>query len=531
MELLKLHYPDLAFLLNFFPYEDVELSKDPEPLQRWLKTIDLEKIEILYVIGLIDYTLPHEMKCWLKGKKERALIFVEEKLGAFTRFTQDALIKNPQVHLHYAAEDPIESLARQFPTEFLAIFEGKPFDTERLKRRSSAYSALYSDVLYSHKIVENVTSNMQRLEGAFDAKAKFEGVPAVICGAGPSLTKAFPILEKIKTQALVFAGGTAVAAMTKNGVQPHFAMALDPNDEEFQRFKQANYFEGPFLFAPRLHRDVFATANGPFGYMKTDTGGLVENWLEKELGLGGQPIGPDLGDEAFSITTLAVSYAFALGCNPIILVGVDLAYTNGKRYVDGLQAEEEKHERITRKDIHGKEVETQLKWVMESECIAAFAKKNSDTEFINASSEGIGFSGVENKGLARALENGPHFDLEGEIHQWVQMHPLYFGKEKLCELCSDLLASLTRCETFVADILKEMEKKKETGRLTLLESDFSEELAYHSLLKGISLALDHLLIRYYPNLDETKGKWERKVAKYQEILRQIKKFEEIEIKA
>ncbi len=531
LELLKQRFPDLAFLLTFFPSDSAALPTDSQPLCDWVDGLDLEKIEVVYLIGLIDYDLPVKLQEWLREKKERVIVFIEDELGAFAPFSENELLSNPQVHFHYASEDPVEALAKQFPTEFLAIYEGKPFDAQRLQRRSSAFSALYSDVLYSHKIVENVLCNMQRLDGAFDARGKFDGVPAVICGAGPSLEEAFPVLEKLKTQALVFAGGTAVAAMTKKGIKPHFAMALDPNNEEFERLKQANYFEGPFLFAPRLHQSVFATANGPYGYMKTDTGGLVENWLEKELGLSGDPVGPDLGDEAFSVTTLAISYAFALGCNPIILTGVDLAYTGGHRYVSGIGAGEENQVKIQAKDIYGREIETQLKWIMESECIGAFAQKNPETVFLNASKGGIGIPGVENTPLEKALADSPHWDLEGDVHQWVQMQPLDWNKDKLGQVLGDLIESLNRCTEITQKILKELEKKKESGRLTLFESDFSEELAYDALLEGISLALDHLLVRYFPNLDPEKGKWDRKVAKYQEILRQIKKFDEILIKA
>lgn len=524
MEILKQRYPDLGFLISFFPHNKVVLPKDDQPLVDWVAQENLNELEVIYLVGLIGYKLPQVLIDWLVEKKERVLIFIEDELGAFVSFTQEEYFLNSQIHFHYAQEDPIEYLAKEFPTVKLAIFEGKPFDAEKLRRRSHTYSALYSDVLYSHKIVENVFANMSRLKGTFDARGTFKQVPAIICGAGPSLEKTLPILEQMKNQALIFAGGSAITAMTKKGVQPHFAMALDPNDDEFERLKQAHYFEGPFLFAPRLHRDVFSTANGPFGYMKTDTGGLIENWLEDELKLQGDPVGPDLGDEAFSVTTLAISYAYALGCNPIILVGVDLAYTDGKRYPEGIEAKKEKEKRIKRQDIHGNPIETQLAWVMESDCIAKFAKTHPEITFLNATEGGIGFEGIENTKLAKALEDAPVRDLQGEIHQWIQFHPLLAKTELLPKLLTQLETSLGQCEELVAAISIELEKKVETGKLILMESDLREELAYKCLLEGIDLALNHLLVRYYPNLNTEEGKWERAVAKYLELGEQIRRF-------
>ncbi|NGX38058.1 MAG: hypothetical protein K1000chlam2_01227 [Chlamydiae bacterium] len=534
MEILKDRYPDIGFFLSFFPHEKVELSTDSKPFETWLKCQNLEQVDVLYVIGLIGFALPKSVSMWLKEKKERALVFIEEDLGAFAAFSDRSLIENPQIHLHYAKEDPIEVLAGQFPTDRLAIFEGKSFDVLGLQRKSAALSALYSDVLYSHQIVENVLSNFQRLSMCFDARGSFKNVPAIICGAGPSLEKSLSTLKNTGDQALIFAGGSAITALSKQGVRPHFAIALDPNEEEWDRLSQALYFEGPFLFAPRLHRNVFATANGPFGYLKTDTGGLVENWLEKQLGMDQEPVGPDLGSEAFSVTTLAISYAFALGCNPIILTGVDLAYSGGVRYAGGIDADVSDREDpralekvLSRHDIYGEKVETLLKWVMESECISAFAKNHPKVSFLNASEGGIGFKGIKNVTLSKSLKGTKTRDLSGEIHQWIQESPMELDQNQLSGLLVDLGNSLKRADALCVAILQELEKKLSSGKLVLYQADLEEELAYGCLLEGIDSALDHLLIRYFPHLDQERAKWEREVAKYRELRRQIGMFRDL----
>ncbi|NGX26967.1 MAG: hypothetical protein K940chlam6_00894 [Chlamydiae bacterium] len=532
MESWQQRYPDIRFFLSFFPYEKAELIHDSKPLEEWLENLRLAEIEVLYISGLINFALPIDLHNWLAERKERTLVFVEKDLGAFAAFKEEKLLQNPQIHFHYAQEDPIDVLAEMFPTDRLAIFEGKPFDGALLKRKSASLSALYSDVLYSHKIVENVTTNFQRLKGCFDARGKFEGVPAVICGAGPSLSKAIPALQNAKEKALIFAGGSAITALTQLGLQPHFAMALDPNDEEFDRLKQAHFFEGPFLFAPRLHRHVFCTSNGPFGYLKSDTGGFIENFLEKELEISGDPIGPDLGPEAFSVTTLALAYAFAMGCNPILFAGVDLAYTGGERYARGVKAEKMRaqdpsalEERIMRKDIHGKDVETLLKWVMEAECISTFAKKHPEVQFFNCTGGGIGFAEVKNTALDEALANFSSQDFEGRIHQWIQSSPLHFREEKLFQIFENLESSLERCETLCLEIIRLLEK--ESGKLVLHQSDFVDEMAYSWLLEGIDIALSRILFRYYPHLDPNEGKRQREMAKYHELKRQISKFKNI----
>lgn len=532
LEHLQTRYPDLAFLLSYFPYDEVALPGNSAPLEAWLGSQNLDEIEVLYLIGLIGFDLPKVIYDWLAAKKERALVFVEDALGAFPVFAETKLFLNPQIHFHYAEKDPIEALASRFPVDRLAVYvpEGKTFDALNLVRKSAALSALYSDVLYSHLLTRNVLANMERLPTCFAAnewKGAFSGIPAIICGAGPSLEKSLPLLAKAKDQALIFGGGSAITALTQNGIQPHLAMALDPNDEEYDRLRQSHYFEGPFLFAPRLHRDVFATSNGPFGYLKSDTGGLVENWLEEKLGLEGDPIGPDLGMEAFSVTTLAVSYAYALGCDPIILVGVDLAYTGGKRYVKGVKASDSSIEDpralekpLIRKDIAGEPVETLLKWVMESDAIAGFAKNHPDAYVVNATEGGLGFSGIENTSLEKALkEHGQKtYDIDGMIHQKVQEAPIDLAGFNFHELWNELDASLERCDLLCTKLLEENE--------IIHEYDLRDEVAYECFLSGIDAALNQILPRYYPHLDEEAGKAIQLEAKYLELKRQIKRFHE-----
>lgn len=534
MEKWQQRYPEIGFFLSFFPYEAIDLPKNPSPFLTWLRNQKLEEVEVLFIVGLFGFSLPEKVLQWLFEKKERSLVFLEEELGAFACFSEEELLDHPQIHFHYLQENSIAQLSELFPTDRVAVFSKKSFDSEELIRSCATLSALYSDVLYSHQIVENVCINYRRLKDSFDARIQFKDTPAVICGAGPSLAKALPILKEQRDKALIFAGGSAITALTVAGCKPHFGIALDPNAEEFDRLQQSYYFEGPFLFAPRLHHLVFSTANGPFGYLKSDTGGLIENFLEEKLGIEGNAVGPDLGAEAFSVTTLAVAYAFALGCNPIIFAGVDLAYTGGNRYVSGVEAEAQQKEdprslekRKMRTDIYGNPIETLLKWEMESDCIAAFAKEHPEVKFLNATEGGLGFKGVANRSLQEIFTKISPRDLDGEIHQKVQTAPLSCQHELLDPTWIALETSLKTCENLCAEIYSALERNASEGSLALYQSDLKEEIAYPSLLEGIDVALSRILFRYYPHLDPVEGKREREIAKYRELKRQIENFRSI----
>lgn len=536
---LSERYPDINFLLNVTPHKPCRLPLRSKRLEKWFDAQSSEHLEILYIIGLIGYPLPESVSKWLEGSSERALIFVEPKLGAFHTFEDATMMANPQIHFVYGGEDVIETLAEQYPSERVAVYEGRPFDSFELKRRSAAYSALYSDVLYSHKIVENVLHNMGRLEGTFVPSSDLSSVPLIICGAGPSLEASIEVIAQNQNRALILAVGSGIAALTKRGITPHLAMALDPNDAEFDHLAQGRYFEGPFIFSPRLHRDVWATSNGPYGFLQSDTGGFIESYLEAQLGMekdskkheeGPKELEPRLMSEAFSVTTLALPWASSVGFRNIALTGIDLAYTGGKRYASGIQATEDAKadlrtldQVIKAKDIHGRPCETLTKWIMEANCIKVFAELHPEIQVVNCSMAGLGIENVPNIPMKKWVSKFPQQDIRGLVHQFTQLAPNEFDPHQYKELTSSLQRSLVECHRFS----EEIPKQKSSGKKALLISDFHDEPAYEALLEGIDRSLEHLLVRYHPHIDPEQVASKRESARYEELKRQIALFSKI----
>lgn len=569
---LEARYPDIAFALTFNTFTPFTMCKTQgklnarkgdlflhsenglqEELEEWQKSLALEGIEVLYVYGL---GLGYYFEClkeWLNERRGRMLIFLEDDLGVIDAFLKTAkaaeLLNTPNVCLKFVEnkswDSILEELAITYPTDRVQVSalkmyaESKPHLLKKIQlklyRNSAAISALLSEVLYSHKLFENLYPNLMKLPDSFFAnrfQGAFQNVPAVICGAGPSLEKAAVELKKMEHQALIIAGGSAISALSHHQIVPHFCMALDPNPEEYDRLKPATTFEVPFLYAPRLRSEVFQTCNGPFGYMKSDTGGLAEEWFEKKLEIQGDPIGPELGREAFSVTTLAIAFAYQLGCNPIILTGVDLAFTGMHRYAKGIMEETKVQKKeldkdvratdklMVRKDRHGKKVHTLIKWIMESEAISAFSQMHKERTFINATDGGIGFPGIPYQPLEE-IKTGYYGDLRGRIHAEIQKHKFNPDmKEKIEQESEQLIASLKKClniHTEMLDQLGQMETFRETGKMVLLQMDLKEESAYECFLQPIEFAIERLFARYFPEEEKEKILLEREKAKWDQL--------------
>ncbi len=526
-DLLEPRYPNLSFLLRF---QKIEPSSNREES---VKIKNLEKLDSVYIYGLGDGSSYLLLKTWLVENKERDLIFLEENLGTVAAFLETEyageILANPQVHIRFNLDKRrltpfLKECAESFPLENIGVFALPSYKTSRfyrlrlmLHRLTTIQHALYLENHYYNLFFKNLHPNFYRMETAFDGnalKGEFQGTPAIICGAGPSLENDLKILRELDHQALIIAGGSAITALSNHGVRPHFGIALDPNFEEVKRFKEASAFELPLLYASRLHPDIFQTCNGPHGYLHTQTGGAAERWLEEKLKLDVAPLQEGFSIEALSVTTTAIELATTLGCNPIILVGVDLAFTEGKTYTSGVGAstkaflkERKKEVRtaerlLKRKDIYGKPTYTLVKWVMESSAISTFAKKNPDTAFINASSGGLGFKGIPNRSLKQIVMPTPQ-DLYSKVHHAIQSSPLPVPQGAVTSHLESLKKSLKEAKAYARIALDELHKTQgtsqdpETGRLIFAQIELETLDAYTCFLQDPDRTFLPVLERKY----------------------------------
>ena len=239
------------------------------------------------------------------------------------------------------------------------------------------------------------------------------------------------------------------------------------------------------------------------------------------MGIEGDPIGPELGPEAFSVTTLAVALAVEMGCNPILLtestslipgcnVMLKACSLPPRVHVSEMRKAKKAPERLLkRKDIHGHYVHTLVKWVMESECIASFAKAHPETRFINVAQGGIGFPDIPNIPLMETSEREltQALDLRALVHAEIQRLKMPYLKEKLSIEMKEIGESLIRLGSIAQAMIEELERVQDlfpfgkvalpTGKMAILEIDFQEEKAFECLFPTLGPALDKLISRAF----------------------------------
>jgi len=258
-------YPELFFLLHYASLEEVAVA--PPSDRTALLSVKLEELSTLYIHGLGDGSYYSALQEWLQMSSDRRVIFLEDQLPSLQQFFNNPLaplvFSHPQVIVRYLSDREqidlfVQQLVTEFPCERVEVLSqsatpGEWFHQLRLEllRKSTVSHALVTESLMYYKLLENILPNIQAWHGSFLASGlsgRFKNIPAVICGAGPSLHAHLPFLKEWEDKALILAGGSTITALSNHGFTPHLGIAFDPNREEFDRLKNASAYEMPLIY-------------------------------------------------------------------------------------------------------------------------------------------------------------------------------------------------------------------------------------------------------------------------------------------
>ena len=541
LNLLSDRYPQLALLCQMEP--EVEIDKP-----QFDAKLDLDDVELVYLYGIGPHV--EQFEEWLNDDITRDLVIIEDQLALVQQFLQSERagfwIDHPQVHLQVPFNHTIDErqfadeCASRFPVQKIvcystAAYAGDVFETFSLnvKRATTLTYGRFCETFYYHRLYENLVPNFKRLKEVFfinQLKGLFRGRPAIVCGAGPSLNDSIDDIKRYRDHAVIIAGGSTIAALSNHGINPHLAVAIDPNPDEYPRLLASTALMTPLVFGARLLPDVFNTCSGEMGYLQTIAQDPSEQWLAEKLGISGQRMEEDFGEEALSVTTTSIALASFLGCDPIILAGIDLAYTGMERYAKGVFAHSDvdidhilSDKRASETVIQQGDQYTLVKWVMESACISKFSQSVS-AMFYNASEKGLGFEKIPRKPLSHIIPecNVKPLYIEGALHVAIEKARSKCDAKAIDDAINTLKSSLTQCISHLqklVDVLDGMraEQSVENPLITLYEMDLREEEAYALLLMHIIPSIDFVVTRRERGKDPA-ARWRRLHALYTQLL-------------
>ncbi len=491
-----------------------------------------DNVDCIVVFGLGLGLFFEKAKTWLLQSSKRDLVFIENQIWKIKAFLKTDLssefFSHPQVHLRYIMdseklESAFDEITLDFPVESVLVTGlnsykktcNFPDVKEQYLRRSIITSSLYKEGFFSDRLFENFFPNYLQLlhsRNIEGLKGQLNGMPAVICGAGPSLDESIEYLKELKGRALIIAGGSTITALSRKGVEVDIGFAVDPNEEEYERLKQSQSFQTPLLFATRVYPEIFRFFNGELGYFRTCTGGAFERAVEETLHIENEPFHMGMKDEGLSVTVLCLAAAIAMGCSPIFLVGVDLAYVDNKCYADKVTLDNDMNSaeklgrdlKLSKINTLGNTVQTTLKWVMESEVMSHFSKLHENIKVYDCVSKGLGFEGIEKlepKDIISKCKGS--YDIKALVHQKLtNLCHLSKYKEDLFAYLEELKMSFATCLDLANQVITrassvESENVEEDPLISLYLIEIEEEIADKYFLSFLRESIDDYFIERY----------------------------------
>lgn len=494
---------------------------DPiEEAAKWFSGLKLKDVNVIFVYGVGLGYCYEAAKEWLRKDQKNNLVFFEENPEVIHRLLESDrckdLLYDPQVAIYLFEKTPegigklnshcaiyspfnfiVTALAEQNQRKFFEFKSILTFFTLMNRSEVMEYSR------HGTVIFKNIFKNYLNLPTAYLADkllGTFKNVPAIICGAGPSLDRNIELLSSIQDRALIFAGGTAMNALNSRGIMPHFGVGIDPNPAQFTRLIMNYAYETPFLYRSRMLYEALEIVHGDRLYVSGSAGYNITKWMEKALGLRDLGKGENELEEGHNVLNFSLALAHLMGCNPIITVGVDLAYSQGNSYASGIinhpihnrqshfKTKHIEEELVCKLDIYGSPVYTLWKWIGEASWYGGFAKAHPDVTIINATEGGIGFPEIINLTLLQVCDNflkNPA-DLTAMVYGEIQNSsmPKEVTTKRIKELLHALAENLRACSQQIDKIIAILARDGVQSKELINEIEkLQKEEAYQSMLK------------------------------------------------
>lgn len=279
------------------------------------------------------------------------ILLVESNPGYFKKllegFDVAELIGDPRVVIS-VGESPVDAVMHRLEEEF-GVFTRSNFQVIKhgtaVACDTGYYQAIDKVLARQKQMAEGNLASISRLSSVWQGNifsnldvilrnpgikhlfGRLTGVPAVIVAAGPSLDKNCHWLMSARDSMIIICVDTALKTLLKNGVVPHFVVALDALLHNYFHLAGAERPDYTLVVNPVTYPLILAECAGPM--MITSYSEPMVQWLEQFTG--------DLGENLTggSVATAAFDLALRMGCSPIILTGQDLAFTGNRTHSGG----------------------------------------------------------------------------------------------------------------------------------------------------------------------------------------------------
>lgn len=335
-----------------------QLASKRRPLEeakRWAQTVPIEENAALIIPGFgLGY---HLAALAQRVSRSGVLICFEPDLGlirgVLERVDHTPWIEQSNLVIIHRADEPaiISSSVAGFEG-FLAsgtkIIE-HPISRSRLGDVADAFGKQFVQIIRAVRTnvittmvqmqtsMHNMCMNLSHYalgEGVADLRNAAKGHPAVLVAAGPSLERNIAELQKpgVRDRVVIIATQTTLKPLLARGIKPHFVTALDYHEVSkrfYEGLTPADVEGVTLVVEPQANAAILDAFPGRVRC-------LGEEVLDVVLG---EKLHRPMGKLPKGATVAHLAYYLArhLGCDPVVLVGQDLGFTDGQYYAGGAQ--------------------------------------------------------------------------------------------------------------------------------------------------------------------------------------------------
>lgn len=283
--------------------------------------------------------LPEGTECWLWQDNKQLMNTLMDRLNDFagaqvvgprwyvcdkgheTPATYDKLVEKCSTCQEPCKfEEPLREKLADFCKVFERVIRLTNFDT----RSGEQLTKLVNPI-------RNVCLNMRYAlgcehEAALDVRGKGKGKPALLCAAGPSLEDALPDIKRLEEKCVIACVGRSYKLLRRHDIRVDYTLSVEmfPWDGViFEGLATKDVGETVLAYAPVCSHETVKNWPGRRTCMWDPESAQIlgqPHWI-----LGGNSVAHHMLN--FAIQTLE--------CDPIVLVGVDLAYPKPRTHAEG----------------------------------------------------------------------------------------------------------------------------------------------------------------------------------------------------
>lgn len=413
------------------------LAGPEKEISDFLNVIPKESTGVVVLIGMgLGYVIPEILK---QRPHIRHLLVFDLEIGIFklamkaldltTALSDLRLILSfdiePDLPAIFAPADKALLLETIHKLQHLPAFEIDPSAYQALEDKVFGYISTRNligntDRKYGQRFISNRLSIFKTIHRNYlleHLHGCFSGKPAILVAGGPSLDKNIHLLPRIENKAIIIAVDTALPALFSKGIKPHFITTIDPHPITYEKFAQfSDQSKGISLIAapyvtPEVHQcfpvdRIFWTFSGK----------AMEKWINNIM--GGRISTPG----SSTCAHLNLTAAIIMGCDPIVYIGQDLAYSEYQDHAKNVILSNPEAARKTSfeknpnavwvEGIHGEMVPSNRGFLSMKTHFEEMMAVNKGALYINATEGGAHLSGTEVATLTAVIEQYCNNDLD-----------------------------------------------------------------------------------------------------------------------